>query len=79
MFLEQVNRHFKLKSYQRVSGVPLRVINKTTGEIFPSLSEAAKSIGKSQSYLSARLRPDKNTGKPRCENDTDFQLYIELP
>lgn len=78
MFLEQVNGHFKLKSYQRVSGVPLRVINKTTGEIFPSLSEAAKSIGKSQSYLSARLRPDKNTGKPRCENDTDFELYIEF-
>ena len=75
MFLEQVNRHFKLKSHQRVSGVPLMVIKKSTGELFPSLSEAAKSIGKKQSYLSARLRPDKNKGKPRCENDTDFELY----
>jgi hypothetical protein len=66
---------FKLKKYQRVSGVPLRVINKSTGEIFSSLSAAAKSIGKKQAYLSARLRVDKHTGKTRCENDTDFEMY----
>jgi hypothetical protein len=78
MFLEQLNRHFKLKVYQRVSGVPLRVIKKSTGEIFSSMSAAAKSIGKKQSYLSARLRLDKHTGKTRCENDTDFEMYIEI-
>ena len=75
LFLEQLKKHFKLKKYQRVSGVPLRVINKSTGEIFSSLSAAAKSIGKKQAYLSARLRVDKHTGKTRCENDTDFEMY----
>ena len=74
MFLEQLNKHFKLKPYKRVSGVPLQVINKSTGEIFSSISIAAKSIGKSQSYLSAKLRPDKHTGKPRCQNNTGFEL-----
>ena len=77
MFLEQLNRHFKVKVYQRVSGVPLSVIKKSTGEIFPSISAAAKSIGKSPAFLSARLRPDKHTGKPRCENDTGFEMYAE--
>ena len=77
MFLEQLNRHFKVKLHQRVSGVPLRVIKKSTGEIFSSMSAAAKSIGKKQSYLSARLRLDKHTGKTRCENDTDFEMYSE--
>lgn len=77
MFLEQVTRHFKKKSYQRVSGVPLMVINKSTGEIFPSYSAAAMSIGKKQTYLTARLSPEKKTGKPRLKNNTDFELYIE--
>jgi hypothetical protein len=51
-----------------------KVKNVKTGQIFDSMAEAARSIGKPPSYLQVRLKIDKKLNRIRVKNETPFIL-----
>lgn len=51
-----------------------RVINSATGEMFDSMASASRSIGKSPSYLQARLIIEKGKNRTKVKNLTSFKL-----
>ena len=76
IFAEKVINHFESVKENKIVPPSRKVINIRTGEIFNSMVEGSKSIGKPIMYLADRLIPVRKTGKPRVKkNDSGFELY----
>jgi hypothetical protein len=54
-----------------------KVKNTITGEVFDSISAAARSIGKPPSYLQTRLKINKKNKRIVTKNNTPFILHIQ--